>query len=205
MKTIDNLMDRLKGLHSQTKETPLFNPVFQLGLDISRSLEGGELNLDDLESLVAELECASMQARSKRLRKLVEPVDQASNSDALAGSLGTPSYAEFAAQWERPQLHTVFTAHPTFLLTPAQSEAVARGASQAGDIGAEVCITGSEREAVTLTYEHGRAMEAIANAQDARDTIVSELLAHAAEQWPNEWHGLKPLPFRFASWVGYDM
>ena len=205
MKTINHLMERLKGLHSQTQTTPLFNPVFQLGLDISRRLEGGEVNLDDLEGLVAELECASMQARSKRLRRLVEPVDPASNSAALAGSLDTPSFDAFAAQWERPQLHTVFTAHPTFLLTPAQSEAVAKGASQAGEIGAEVCVTGSEREQVTLAYEHGRAMDAMANAQDARDTIVSELLGHAAGQWPEQWHGLKPLPFRFASWVGYDM
>jgi phosphoenolpyruvate carboxylase len=205
MKTIDTLLECLQGLHSQTRETPLFNPVFQLGLDISRELEAGELDLDALESLVAELECASMQARSKRLRRLVEPVDKAGNTKALAQSLSAPNYSDFAKTWESPQLHTVFTAHPTFLLTPAQSAAVAAAASQSGDIGAEACVATAERQPVTLSYEHGRAMDAMAHAQDARDQIVSEVLAHAALQYANEWHDLKPLPFRFASWVGYDM
>ena len=211
MNSTDALMERLQALHSQTQETPLFNPVFQLGLDISRELEAGKLDLGTLETLVADLECASMQARAKRLRRLVEPVDPAGNAAALAQALWTvgsddqPSFAEFASAWETPQLHTVFTAHPTFLLTDAQSQAVASAASQTGDIGKEVCVTGTESAAVTLVYEHGRAMDAIAHAQDARDEIVAELLDHAATRWPDQWHSLKPLPFRFASWVGYDM
>jgi phosphoenolpyruvate carboxylase len=209
MKSVDELIARLQELHTRTQETPLFNPVFQLGLDISRALEGGELSLDDLESVVAELECASMQARATRLRRLVEPVVPAENTASLAasltGSLSATSYAEFAKHWESPQLHTVFTAHPTFLLTDAQSRAVASAASQPGDIGKDICVTGAERETVTLKYEHGRAMDAMTHAQQARDGIVSELLAHAAEKWPDDWRGLKPLPFRFAHWVGYDM
>ncbi len=28
---------------------------------------------------------------------------------------------------------------------------------------------------------------------------------HAQATWPDRWHELAPLPFRFASWVGYDM
>ena len=48
-------------------------------------------------------------------------------------------------------------------------------------------------------------MHAIANAQGARDHIVARLLETARERWPDEWHDLAPLPFRFASWVGYDM
>src|SRR3546814_17012032 len=49
------------------------------------------------------------------------------------------------------------------------------------------------------------AREAIARAQDARDRIVGQVLTHAAANWPDRWHELRPLPFRFASWVGYDM
>jgi phosphoenolpyruvate carboxylase len=48
-------------------------------------------------------------------------------------------------------------------------------------------------------------MRAIARAQDARDAIVARLLAHAQREWPDEWTAFAPLPFRFASWVGYDM
>ena len=38
--------------------------------------------------------------------------------------------AEIAAATNRVQLHPVFTAHPTFLLTPAHTQAVANAASR---------------------------------------------------------------------------
>ena len=47
MKTVADLLDRLQALHRRTEETPLFNPVFQLSLDLSRLIESGELSLDD--------------------------------------------------------------------------------------------------------------------------------------------------------------
>ena len=205
MKNVSDLLEHLSGLHARTQETPLFNPVFQLGLDISRKLESSEIDLDTIEALVAELECQSMQSRAKRLRRLVAPVSSEKNHVALADALTETEFDAFRKRWERPQLHAVFTAHPTFLLTPDQSAAVADAASSEADIGANACVTGAERPAVTLSYEHGRAMRAIANAQDARDAIVAEVLEKASSQWPDDWHALAPLPFRFASWVGYDM
>ena len=53
MRTVAELAARLQALHARTAETPLFNPVFQLSLDLSRRLESGELTLDDCESLIA--------------------------------------------------------------------------------------------------------------------------------------------------------
>ncbi|HAU22232.1 MAG TPA: phosphoenolpyruvate carboxylase, partial [Erythrobacter sp.] len=203
--SVSALLERLSELHARTRETPLFNPVFQLGLDLSRALESGETDLGDIEALVAELECQSIQSRATRLRRLVAPVGRAENQEALAASHDAKDFEAFRELWEVPQLHTVFTAHPTFLLTPQQHEAVAEAASRDGAIGDEVCTSESERPAVTLKFEHGRAMRAIGNAQDARDSIVSELLGHASKQWPDRWHELAPLPFRFATWVGYDM
>ncbi len=206
LKSITDLHTRLSELHQQTRETPLFNPVFQLGLDLSRALEGGNANLDELEAMVAELECASLQSRASRLRRLVSPVSIEANQDALSESLSDASdFAELRARWENPSLHAVFTAHPTFLLTPEQSDAVATAAGSEGSIGKEVCVTGTERPAITLQYEHGRAMRAIGHAQDARDAIVSDVLSHAQATWPDQWQELAPVPFRFATWVGYDM
>ena len=205
MNSIPGLIERLGQLHNRTRETPLFNPVFQLGLDLSRQLESGELDLDAIEALVAELECESMQSRAARLRRLVAPVAPEQNSQALADAFTESDFDTFRARWERPQLNAVFTAHPTFLLTPQQSEAVAEAASSSAEIDARVCVTGAVRPAITLGYEHGRAMRAISHAQDARDIIVREALEHAATKWPQQWHDLAPLPFRFASWVGYDM
>jgi len=203
---ISELSDRLQELHARTRETPLFNPVFQLGLDLSRALEGGVADLDRVEALVEELECSSLKARAKRLERLVAPVAPADNKVGLASVLARDAtFDAFAQRWETPFLHAVFTAHPTFLLTPAHTEAVAKAATSGAKIGRDVCEAGSERPAVTLDYEHAEAMKAIAHAQDARSQIVREAFEHASKQWPDEWHNLRPLPFRFATWVGYDM
>ena len=203
MSGVADLTQRLQDLHQRTVETPQFNPVFQLAHELSRKLEGGEMTLDDFEALIAELEVAALEERADRLECMVAPIGSDANEAALAEALEKDDFAKFRQQWERPQLHAVFTAHPTFLLTPEQSDAVASAASHGTPITSD-CI-GGERPEVTLSYEHDRAMRAIAHAQDARDAIVAQLLSHAQKQWPDQWHELAPLPFRFASWVGYDM
>ncbi|MDJ0642589.1 MAG: phosphoenolpyruvate carboxylase, partial [Erythrobacter sp.] len=206
LSTVDQLLDRLKQLHVRTRETPLFNPVFQLSLEISRVLEGGSMELGAIEALVEELECAGLQARAVRLKKNLSPVALDANRGTLAGSMSRlAEFDAFKARWEAPFLHAVFTAHPTFLLTPEQSSAVAEAASHAGEVTRSVCSASGERPAVTLDYEHGEVVKALANAQDARSDIVREMLQHAAQQFPDKWQELRPTPFRFASWVGYDM
>ncbi|AUX69208.1 phosphoenolpyruvate carboxylase [Porphyrobacter sp. HT-58-2] len=200
MKTLAALEARLGELHQRTRETPLFNPVFQLSLDLSRALEGGEVSLDDLTHLVTELECEGLKARAHKLRSLLAP---AAETAPLAGD--EDDFETFAARWQRPHLHVVFTAHPTFLLTPAQAKAVAAAASGTGAVDDAACAVPATRTPVTLAHEHDAAMAAMAQAQDARDVIVARLLTEAQSRWPKEWRSLRPLPFRFASWVGYDM
>jgi phosphoenolpyruvate carboxylase len=202
VKTVAALVERLAVLHQRTAETPLFNPVFQLSLDLSRELESGALALRDFEALVAELECTALKSRAGRLRCLVEPETASAALAALVAE--DDSFEDFAARWSQPQLHAVFTAHPTFLLAPAQSDAVALAASGPGEDDT-VCAVPGERVSITLDHEHGCAMRALANAQDARDRILRELLARAQNQWPDRWRELAPTPFRFATWVGYDM
>ena len=89
---------RLQELHARTAETPLFNPVFQLGLEISRQLESGELPLDAVEMLVAELECEGLQARGVRLARLVGPVGEAENLTRLNALAEADDFAAFAAR-----------------------------------------------------------------------------------------------------------
>ncbi|QZP08071.1 phosphoenolpyruvate carboxylase [Caenibius sp. WL] len=207
LNTIPDLLSHLQQLHAHTSRMPLFNPVFQLALDLSRELEAGDIALSDIEAMIAELECEALQHRARRLRRLVEPVAPERNRASFAASLdGEPSdFSAFRARWEKPQLHCVFTAHPTFLLSPEQTRAVAAAASSAGEIGAEACVASPERPTITLEYEHRAAMAAIAHAGDARDTLVATLLEKARARWPQDWQAFRPLPFRFASWVGYDM
>ncbi len=200
MKTVAALEARLGDLHQRTRETPLFNPVFQLSLDLSRALEGDEISLDDMTRLVTELECDGLKARAHKLRGLLA----AAPAPALTAA-PDEDFVAFRARWENPQLHAVFTAHPTFLLSPAQSEAVAIAASADHEVDDTVCAVPATRTAVTLEHEHRAAMAAMARAQDARDVIVARLLEEARTRWPLEWRSLRPLPFRFASWVGYDM
>jgi phosphoenolpyruvate carboxylase len=203
VKSLAELTQRLAELHRRTSETPLFNPVFQLSLDLSRLLESGAMSLDECSALIAEIECEALEARAQRLRRMAAPVGTADNAEALAACLTETDFDAFARHWEHPLLHTVFTAHPTFLLSPAQSAAVAEAASTGSAID-PACLAAPRTE-VTLAYEHGEAMRAIGNAGQARDTIVRALLDHARRTWPDRWLELNPQPFRFASWVGYDM
>ena len=206
MNTVDALRDRLQQLHKQTAETPLFNPVFQLSHDLSRQLESGALDLGGIEGLVAALECEGLQARAARLRRLIAPTIPDENLSRVAALLNEEDgFAEFRRRWERPLLHAVFTAHPTFLLSPAEADAVAEAALADDPMEATVCQVPQVGPAVTLAYEHGEALAAIERAGAARDRINAVLLAHARQRWPGRWLDFRPLPFRFASWVGYDM
>ncbi|MGY6551550.1 MAG: phosphoenolpyruvate carboxylase [Erythrobacter sp.] len=208
MKTLAELAERLNELHQRTAETPIFNPVFQLSLDLSRKLEAGELDLAEVGDLVSELECAALESRAARLRHLVGPLDGKTAQLAPVESEGeaeAKDFGAFRARWERPQLHAVFTAHPTFLLSPAQTEAVARAASAGSAIDQRSLAAHGPRGGVTLEEEHSAAMAAMARAQDARDVITAQLITEARNRWPDQWHAFRPAPFRFASWVGYDM
>lgn len=200
------LDQRLQELHVRTAETPLFNPVFQLGLELSRELESGQLSLGELAGLVAELECQGLQSRAERLARLTGPVDPNVNDASIARLASEEAdFASFAARWAKPLAHIVFTAHPTFLLSPAQGEAVAQSAS-AGAIGASTtCVASPAREPITLDSEHAQAMAALAHAHGARDRITGLLFAAARRRWPDQWRQLAPVPLRLASWVGYDM
>lgn len=206
MKSVSQLRDRLQKLHERTAETPLFNPVFQLSHDLSRQLENGEMGLADIEGLVAELECEALQSRAARLRRLVAPTDAASNLAGIAALINEEDgFGAFRAHWEKPLLHAVFTAHPTFLLNAVQADAVAT-AALADDAGAAtVCAVPSDGPPITLEFEHGEVCDAIERAAAARDRINGVLLGHARDRWPKRWLDFRPLPFRFASWVGYDM
>jgi len=201
-----DLCDRLNELHQRTADSPLFNPVSQLSLELSRDLEAGRLTLADAASLVTELECDSLLSRARRLHRLLAPLAPGANLSSLRKRLaGHAEFADFAAAWAHPLFHIVFTAHPTFLLTPAQSDAVAAAAGNGVVNGTTLRLAPHERPSITLDHEHAEAMAALARAQDARDSINTLLFEEAAERWPDRWQELQPTPYRFASWVGYDM
>lgn len=205
MKTVADLRERLKGLHRQTAETPIFNPVFQLSLDLSREIESGGLDLNGVATLVDDLECEALESRAGHLRSFLAPVNADANLASLREMVAATAtdFDAFAERWSRPLLHAVFTAHPTFLLSPAQSNAIAEAVA-AEDAGA-VCAASRNRPAITLDFEHDEAMAAIGRAAQARDALTSVVLDVAAAKWPDRWTEFMPQPYRLATWVGYDM
>ncbi len=209
MSVIAPLRDRLRVLHQRTAETPIFNPVFQLSLDISRDLEGGKIGLPDIEAMIGELECEALQSRAGRLQSLLMPVDLPTNLDhvrtLVEASVSGKDCVAFAAHWSQPLLHAVFTGHPTFLLSSAQSDAVATAASSTDPIMKTVCSVSADRDTVTLESEHSQAMAAMTRASAARDLLTRTILEVAAEHWPSDWQLARPAPYRLATWVGYDM
>jgi phosphoenolpyruvate carboxylase len=208
VKTNQDLRDRLKTLHQLTAESPLFNPVFQLSLDVSRQLEGGAMGLDGVDALVRDLECEALQSRAAHLNALLTPVLLAENINIFRAKVeasASDGFEAFATRWAKPLLHVVFTAHPTFLLSKAQSDAVATAASSGNVSEQMVCSVDHARDSITLDFEHAEAMAALARAQTARDSLARVILDVAAQRWPEQWQALRPMPFRFATWVGYDM
>ncbi|AKM09159.1 phosphoenolpyruvate carboxylase [Croceicoccus naphthovorans] len=197
------LHDRLRDLHGRTRETPLFNPVFQLGLEFSRDLESGDSSLADIDALVSALECEGLLARAQKLDRMLAPMAAAENLASFESD--EDEFEAFAARWSNPMLHVVFTAHPTFLLTPAQAASVAEGATEGRVDGDHVCSAPYERTQITLDSEHDAAMAAMSRAQGARDRIVRGLFETAQSKWPGAWKQFAPVPVRLATWVGYDM
>jgi phosphoenolpyruvate carboxylase len=207
MTTNADLRDRLKALHDLTAQTPLFNPVFQLSLDVSRDIEGGKASLADMGVLVSDLECEALQSRARRLERLLAPVAVDDNLSHILGLVeaSATDFESFKARWSQPLLHAVFTGHPTFLLSGAQSDAIASAASS-GDVSANtVCIVDHARDAITLDSEHAQAIAALRRAADARDSFTRVILDVAAAHWPDKWQQVAPVPYRLATWVGYDM
>lgn len=203
---IETYRQRLGELHARTAETPLFNPVFQLGLEISRGLEAGEVTLAGLAGVIAELGREGLQARADRLSGLLAPLDPTANLAAFRAEVETSAadghFAAFRARWEAPALHIVFTAHPTFLLTPQEYDAVADAAVTCVPVALAPAL---ERPSPSLEDEHAAVLAAIGRAMAARDQLHQIVLDVAAAAFPGQWQQLSPCLFRLASWVGYDM
>jgi phosphoenolpyruvate carboxylase len=203
-----NLSTRLKELHKLTIQTPLFNPVSQLGLELSRELENGQKSLSDIANLVSQLECDAIQSRATHLHDLVAPVDVYENLEAfrklVLKTAREHDFSKFQQIWSKPLIHSVFTAHPTFLLNRNETQNVANAASS-GEVTPAICELKTQNDVITLDYEHKDAMLAIQNAAIARDQLSDIIINIAQKHYPEEWHKILPKPFKFATWVGYDM
>jgi len=203
------LLDRLVALRRRRAEDPGFNPVWRLASELSFALEAGEVGRGGLCRLAEWLLDRSLVDRGTWVGAFLAPMERADNlarvGELLERDCSELTYADFAARWESPAIHAVFTAHPTFLLDPVQSArvvAVACGDKADRQESAPPVATG---DGITLGEEHAQAMQAIGNARQADAALCRTILEHARRVWPDEWRALRPRPTDLATWVGYDM
>jgi phosphoenolpyruvate carboxylase len=206
MKLNNQLISRLAELYDSADESPLLNPVAQLGFELSRKLEAGALGLNELDESTRALLQEAFLTRAARLHDFLAPTEPAANEArfcALATASATAGYDLFVDRWTRPLLGCVFTAHPTFLLSPSAYRALAQHAADpAAEIDFEVL---ENRSAPSIEDEHAAALSAINCAAAAQDRLVRLLVGVAQERFPEQWRAFRPKPFNFATWVGYDM
>lgn len=204
-----NLSNRLQELHELTNLNPLFNPAYQLSLELSRKLESDEISLNDIESYIRELECDALKTRAEKLKNLLAPMKISKNLECfksiVINSAKDNEFPAFSKIWSKPLLTNVFTAHPTFLLNRMEANALAKAASSDENVNETICVFNSKNDHITLNYEHEEALEAIERAFEARNIMSKIILEVASKHYPDEWQKLRPKPFDFATWVGYDM
>lgn len=203
---IPGLTDRLKTLYAHTSESPMSNPVAQMGFELSRTLEAGETNLDDFEATIHGFERDAFRRRAKYLNHLIGPIDKSANQKKIR-KLAKPSkgdsYRKFASAWSKPLLSCVFTAHPTFLLSPeAYKEMAAVAMRPAKKISSSAF---AKYSAPSIGEEHLAAIGAVNSAADAQNEIMSQLVDVARKEYPKDWRKFRPAPVSFGTWVGYDM
>ncbi|HJS86783.1 MAG TPA: phosphoenolpyruvate carboxylase [Acetobacteraceae bacterium] len=209
---IDGLLALVARRRAQADEDPFGNPVMSAALAITRLIDDGELDAAAISAIVRQLRDAAFRDRARRLATYVGGTDIAANEAALVAVAQTvlrpdPSdspvrWAEFRANVTRPRYAAVFTAHPTFALSPEAAASLAAIASGAADMPD---LASHRPPPITLADEFARAVAAISNGRDALDRFNDALLATASKAWPERWTALLPCPIVLSSWVGYDI
>ena len=206
----EDLLGLTARLGARAAEDPFGNPVLLVALAITRRVDTGTLNEDDIAGLIRDLRDAAFDDRAQRIAAYVGGVEPEANDAVLAGlaqHLVRPDpndspvrWAEYRSLVERTRFAAVFTAHPTFALPAEIGHALAEKAS-----GRPAPRFASHRPPpIALTDEFTQAATAIANGRDAIDRFNAALMTVARSTWPDRWTELTPRPVILSSWVGYD-
>ena len=202
------LTDAFQRLNDEGKDDPLLNPVRRLATDVFRALESGETSIEAIADVVADMNDAAFEDRSRGFR---QRRSRGASVHSILQEAAEQGFDAFRRMVERPQAGVVFTAHPTFSLGETRRNLMARF-PQDGDPAAldawrreAAGLRDAPAENITLRYEHGQARKAVVNAQTAFKALNRDIIAFAAAHFPNEWRALNPQPISIATWVGYDL
>ena len=208
--TAEDLRNYLARLHEKTSVTPLFNPVSQLGFELSKDLESDAVGFQDIETLVHDVESAAFHKRAQNLNRLLQPTGESQNIERLAALIRSHAIDDtdpekFSAVWQQPAFGCVFTGHPTFMLSREQYHALARLAADPSDSPGQGGTPAKTQPSITIESEHSAAMDALARAHGAQEKVITQILEQARKLYPSTWHELRPNPFSLGTWIGYDM
>ena len=201
------LTDAVAAARDRAREDPFGNPVLLVALAISRQLDRGGMDLDQVGGLVRLLRDRAFAGRAVRLAGYADRPGRDDALGTLARRLARPDpldspvpFAAFSDACRRTRFAAVFTAHPTFSAPAPVLDALARAAG-----GAAPPDAASHRpRRPTLEEEFEQAATAMHRGRDALDGLSEAMLREAAAIWPDRWTGLAPQPVVLASWVGYD-
>ncbi|MCB9978954.1 MAG: phosphoenolpyruvate carboxylase [Rhodospirillales bacterium] len=197
-------------------------PPLDLALEIDSALRSGTLSLETLQSCIDHLTRAGLRSRARRLCASIGPIDPDRNESTLRAqihALARPPdanapipFSDFKAAVERIHYGFVFTAHPTFSMTPQQNRALA---GYAYALSVEKSVEKSARTLwktletpftpPDLASETDQSLEAIDNLRTALFRMRRITLDVAAQIYPHDWTRLRPALCSVATWVGFDL
>ncbi|MBA4227145.1 MAG: phosphoenolpyruvate carboxylase [Hyphomonas sp.] len=195
-------------------EDPMTNSVFALAQTVFRDIEQGETSLDEIAALINEAHLLLVSQRAERLRErhagarpetAWAPVR--SRLDDLAGQ----GFETFRATLEQARGGIVFTAHPTFALSPELRAAIAGEAVNPGKRARAALERALQADArgwnrsITLAREHDEVQAALLHAAAAQQQFATLVFDVARMHFPDSWRELRPALPTIASWVGYDL
>ncbi len=198
------LRDAFRAAGASASADPLVNPVQVLASKLFLALEDGDADIGALAEAVDRFELDSFEDRAAAFHA-VRDGDAADN--AAFAALEKLEFDAFRTAVEQTPMGVVFTAHPTFALTPERRALIADYATaekkewreRVGETPAGAAPT------ITLDDEHREALKAIAFARDGVASLNRRILTLAQKRFPERWRDLAPMPVSVATWVGYDL
>jgi phosphoenolpyruvate carboxylase len=181
----------------------------------------GRLEIDDLAKQVSDEIAPAVQTRVDMVLKQIRYHDERDNEQHLKdllkriaqGKSGLLEFERFSTLLSTELAGVVFTAHPTFMLSPEANE-FALDLMRAGTIDARAGRATSATERIakvrrsappTLQEEFDTSALAIRNVRHAIRRTFHATVDVAAELYPNDYTKLRPGFLTVASWVGFDL
>ena len=187
-----NWLAHLIDFREQGMRVSDINPVAALADIICEQLYGGEIDRDDLDTILGQIS-GDLWARQRQHLRLQTGI---SNTSPPLPDLGDQDITQ-------PVYRAVFTAHPVFALRHEVSMDLCSDAET--DDAQMPDQPYAQRSGVTLQDEHAEAMGAICNARRAICDVNSAILQQRQAQRPKDWRTDLPQMLGVSTWVSYDL